>query len=298
VDCLKANFDSISFLADKVDFVARILNGRSKIPVLETFESVDRSGNWDRMRMKFINKFPLQQAFPKALGPLILMRTDITELNLVLDKDKLEDISSSRVVKGKIDASDMNLENVLGLMEMSTLYLSPVRTQNMRTTKACLAHIPYETHTFAWCNPVPLNKKAKINLDFNDPNAMFFIFGGFVYFDVNFNVTGVNAVAGHQKMSNKNQLMLLFEESQVLTVSTALALEQEKRWGNVTLPLLVEKGAKHLAWIVPGEKLGGVRFPRFGGFAFLFQPLESLLKVPAPTLSKKAGCGMFYPMLG
>jgi len=298
LECLKANHDSISFLGDKVDFVARILNGKSKIPVLETFESVDRSGNWDRLRVKFDNKVSQQQAFPKGLGPLILMRTNITEPNLVFDKQQLEDISSSRVVKGKI-GKDMNIEKVLGFMKMTKLYLSPVRTQNMGTTKVCLAHIPYETHTFAWCNPALLNMKAKINLDITDPNAMFFIYGGFVYFDVNFNVTGVNAVAGlNQKLSTKNQHMVLFGESQVLIVSSALALQRERRWGNVTLPHLLAKGAKHLAWIAPGEKVGGVRFPRFGGFAFLFQTLESLLKVPSSTLSNKASCGMFYPMLG
>jgi len=299
LDCLKANHDSISFLGDKVDFVARILNGHSKIPVLETFESVDRSGNWDRLRMKFDNKFSPRQAFPKALGPLSLMRTDFTELNLVFDRKKLEDISSSRVVKGKIGAIDMNLEKVLGYVENTKLYVSPLRAQNMGTSKVCLAHIPYETHTFAWCNPALLSKKAKINLDITDPNAMFFIFGGFVYFDVNFNVTGVNAIAGvNQKLSNKNQHMVLFGESQVLIVSTAIALDREMRWGHVTLPPLLAQGAKHFAWIAPGEKLGDVRFPRFGGFAFLFQPLESLIKVPSSNLSNKAGCGMFYPMLG
>jgi len=298
-DCLKADDDSISFLANKVDFVAKILNGKSKIPVLETFESVDKSGSWDRMRVQFVNKYSPQEAFPKSLGPLVLKRTDITEFNLMFDKQKLEDISNSRVVKARISVIDMNLEKVLGLMEKTKLYLSPLRAQNMGTSKVCLAHIPFETHMFAWSNPVELDKKIKSQLDIADPNAMFFLSGGFVYFDVNFNVTGVNAVAGlNQKLSNKMQHMLLFGESEILSIASALALHRERRWGNVTLPYLLRKGAKHFAWIVPGEKLGGVRFPRFGGFAFLFQPLESLTKGSKSAISPRAGCGMFYPMLG
>lgn len=298
-DCLNANDDSLGFLADKVDFVARILNGDSKIPILETFESVDRSGNWWRMQVQFTNKFSPRESFPNGLGPLMLKRTSITEFNLVLlDKRLVEQICSSNVVEAKIGAIDMRLEKVLKLIGNTKLYLSPLRAQNMSTSKEWLADIPNETHMFAWCNPAEMEEKTKNNLDSADPNAMFFLSGGFVYFDVNFNVIGVNAVSGLGHQMSKNEHMVLFGDSQKLRISAAVALEKKGRWGSVTFPCLLRKGAKHLAWIVPGEKLGGVRFPRFGGFALLFESLESLSKMHTNVESDKAFCGYFYPMQG
>jgi len=298
-ECLQLDDTSIRVLRDKVDFVARVLNGDSKDPILETVESIDSAGNWNQFPVQFHHKFSPQKVLSNAFGPLRLMRTGITEFNLVFNNQTLEEISSSCVVEAKISAIDINLEKVQGFMETTDLYLSPLRAQNMSTARAFLALVPNEAHMFAWCNPAEIEEKTKCQLDVDDPNAMFFLSGGFVYFDVDFNVLGVNAVVGlNQKLSNNKKHMLYFGDSQTLSISSALALVRLKRWGSVTFPYLLVRGAKHLAWIVPGEKLGGVRFARFGGFALLSQSLKSLTQISEVTTSATTGCGMFYPMLG
>jgi hypothetical protein len=90
-------------------------------------------------------------------------------------------------------------------------------------------------------------------------------FGGFAYFDIDDEIVAVTAVT-----PRRSRNMLQFGPPKLLPPECVARLEALGRWQPATLAHWRRRGARHMAWITPGEKLGGRFFGRYGGFAFLF----------------------------
>eukprot|EP00913_Durusdinium_trenchii_P033463 g31329.t1 len=108
--------------------------------------------------------------------------------------------------------------------------------------------IPAHATEYAWAYPVSPGKWTSEALGYfstSTPSAAFFIYGGYIYFDKMGRVAAVCAIS----LGNG----LEFEPAEAWDNRYSGALE--KRWVPVTVPYILERGARHFAWINGGELL-------------------------------------------
>ena len=118
---------------------------------------------------------------------------------------------------------------------------------------------------------------------------MFFLCnGGFVYFDYRYEICGIEAVTFDSSKevntllhATRSSSAVFFAQHSVISEKVVEHLTQCGRWWPVTVDE-VAKTYSHFAWICPCEAVGGTRFTRWGGFAYLRQT--------APQ------CGVYYPV--
>eukprot|EP00930_Biecheleria_cincta_P000938 TRINITY_DN102120_c0_g1_i1.p1 TRINITY_DN102120_c0_g1~~TRINITY_DN102120_c0_g1_i1.p1 ORF type:complete len:611 (-),score=81.33 TRINITY_DN102120_c0_g1_i1:35-1867(-) len=85
------------------------------------------------------------------------------------------------------------------------------------------------------------------------PEMAFLAYGGFLFFDSAGKFVGVQAVASSGGI--EHQAYLTFQQPRPWRQVFTPALQEAKRFDNVTLPSLLRNGAKQFAWINPSEEL-------------------------------------------
>ena len=126
------------------------------------------------------------------------------------------------------------------------------------------------------------------NWNAKDPFVFFLCNGGFVYFDYRYEICGIEAVTFDSSKevntllhATRSSSAVFFAQHSVISEKVVEHLTQCGRWWPVTVDE-VAKTYSHFAWICPCEAVGGTRFTRWGGFAYLRQT--------APQ------CGVYYPV--
>jgi len=132
--------------------------------------------------------------------------------------------------------------------------------------------IPITATAFVWSYPVAVSvDPAKANkIDFTDPDMAFLMVGGYVYFDKNRKVCGVNTIIPATQG-------LQFSKPKKWNQDFTHFLMKDGRFQSITIKALNDCGAWFFCWIRPDEPLRD----SFGmehklcpnvGFAYLFHP--------------------------
>jgi len=108
--------------------------------------------------------------------------------------------------------------------------------------------IPSDATFFAWAYPVVEDVGSPIRFR-EDASGAFMRYGGFLYFDRDSSVVGANGIAPGPPGSRG----LVFSWPQPLPDTVTECLTLQGRFQEVTLDVLVSKGATHFAWIRPNE---------------------------------------------
>jgi hypothetical protein len=145
---------------------------------------------------------------------------------------------------------------------------SPCFPVNIDNETRQLAMIPGRAFSFVFCYGTAgdaLEGATSMNKDV----ITFFRNGGFVYFDLNFDVVGVNMI---QDPGIPCKHMIHFGPGTVLDPRAAAKMRARhtQHYHEVTLSFMREKGATHFAWIPPGDTFGSSVHNTLGGFAYLF----------------------------
>ena len=156
------------------------------------------------------------------------------------------------------------------------------------------AGIPKDADTFCFAYPASeLNWDNMTRYTLRDSNraCLLPLAGGFVYFDRSGSVCGINAVLGMKVNGEENEgdatgdtqddkskvidgkfksALLQFAAPQPLPARALEQLRLADRLRPVTLAALLERGASQFAWILPGEKLDGMKGgTQAGAFAYI-----------------------------
>ena len=68
-----------------MDYVATI-NNETRVPILEAFETIDRTGRWSLISSRFGYTVPDYNEFPQSLAPSVLKDPKVDGDDLVLDE--------------------------------------------------------------------------------------------------------------------------------------------------------------------------------------------------------------------
>jgi hypothetical protein len=126
--------------------------------------------------------------------------------------------------------------------------LSPLHTITLDLEAKIAAGIPSDATFFAWAYPVVEDVGSPIRFR-EDASGAFMRYGGFLYFDRDSSVVGANGIAPAPPGSRG----LVFSWPQPLPDNVTECLTLQGRFQEVTLDVLVSKGATHFAWIRPNE---------------------------------------------
>jgi hypothetical protein len=84
-ESVEATRHSVRALAVKADYVATI-NNETRVPVLEAFETIDRTGRWSLISSRFGYTLPDYNEFPQSLAPSVLKDAQVDGQDLILDQ--------------------------------------------------------------------------------------------------------------------------------------------------------------------------------------------------------------------
>lgn len=311
-DSFVAPTETLNLLTPKVDFVARI-DSSGPEPRLDAFEVINRTGCFSIIQKQFAVETETPSSFPLALAPLTVQRATLDATAIVINPKHLLD-NHVGSISGRLETSAMMGDpHLIAMLESSsvnsprkakldhvTLFMSPKYPVNLDTKAKELALIPPNAAAFVWCytpatfRSLALNPSlmSMLEIDAANPNVAFFLYGGFIYFDINLKVIAINAVSGfHIDIDDKTRGMglmrmdsnrevihstggaplcsfLQFESPNPLPKSVATVLEKQGRWHDVTLRRLQDRGALRYAWIRPLEKFGKDTVSLYGAFAY------------------------------
>jgi hypothetical protein len=77
----------------KADYVATI-NNETAVPILEAFETIDRTGRWSLISSRFGYTLPDYNEFPQSLAPSVLKDANVDGKDLILDPTTKKLLSS------------------------------------------------------------------------------------------------------------------------------------------------------------------------------------------------------------
>ncbi|CAJ1418600.1 unnamed protein product [Effrenium voratum] len=232
-------------------------------------------------------KAALKHSFPKHLGPFALVKTK--RLALWIDREK-------RTYKATAPFDEIRQLEANGLSPSGEI-AAPAPITLKDDVKRSLG-IPPEAKEFCWAYPVDAGRwsdQALAYFSISTPSCAFFAYGGYIYFDKRGRVVAMCAISLGKGLE--------FEEGQAWDSRFNVYLE--KRWVRVTVPYILDKGARFFCWINGGEVLqppckdvlGGEPWqaPPNGCFVYLFSESSHLgdkrdvfFPVAAPSLSHKA----------
>merc|ERR1711957_890148 len=131
-------------------------------------------------------------------------------------------------------------------------YLSPLHPINLPEAARVAANVPQTAAYFAWCYPFASDWNVESDDWATDPDVLFLVVGGYVYFDNKRNVVGINSVlpaaSGGLKFGPPKQWRPEW---------TAQLKRQGDRWRPVTLRKLLVAGATEFCWLRPDEFIAG-----------------------------------------
>ena len=90
--------NSVRALAVKADYVATI-NNETRVPILEAFETIDRTGRWSLISSRFGYTLPDYNEFPQSLAPSVLKDPKVDGDDLILDDATKKLLSSFTKVR-------------------------------------------------------------------------------------------------------------------------------------------------------------------------------------------------------
>ena len=92
-ESVEATRHSVRALAVKADYVATI-NNETAVPILEAFETIDRTGRWSLISSRFGYTLPDYNEFPQSLAPSVLKDANVDGQDLFLDAGTKKLLSS------------------------------------------------------------------------------------------------------------------------------------------------------------------------------------------------------------
>jgi len=210
----------------------------------------------------FNEKAELKHGFPNTLGPFALVKCKLLSLWIDREKATYKATSPLDVIRQLED------RDIAPTGRISTPMPVTLSEQVKKKLK-----IPLDVTEFCWAYPVSASKwtdQALAYFSISTPSAAFFVYGGYIYFDRMGRVKGVYAVSLGSGLS--------FEAGKPWNHKYTAALEG--RLVPITVPFLLDKGARFFAWINGGEVLrppakdvlGGEdwKAPAHGCFVYLF----------------------------
>lgn len=216
----------------------------------------------------FYDKAELKHGFPKTLGPFALCRCKRLSLWVDREKGSYKATSPLDVIR---QLEDRDIPPTGRISHPVPLTLKDEVKKSLK--------IPQDATEYCWAYPVSAAKwtdQALAYFSISTPSAAFFVYGGYVYFDRMGRVKGVFAVSLGNGLS--------FEPGQPWDQRYTAALEN--RWVHITVPYLLDKGARFFAWINGGEVLqpaakevlGGEdwKAPQHGCFVYKFSESPQL----------------------
>lgn len=153
-----------------------------------------------------------------------------------------------------------------GGVSMGTL--SKLSVINLDEHTKDVANIPTDVSYWAWAYPVfgvnQLTDAEKMLINPQFPEVSFAVFGGFVYFDNNFNLVQVNAVFGGKNISFQKPKPISFKDVKRDYI-------EKGRFQDVTSQALKDNGIVKFCWITPEDKIKGEAITSLGGFMYLYE---------------------------
>eukprot|EP00929_Paragymnodinium_shiwhaense_P071885 TRINITY_DN36507_c0_g1_i1.p1 TRINITY_DN36507_c0_g1~~TRINITY_DN36507_c0_g1_i1.p1 ORF type:complete len:322 (-),score=44.89 TRINITY_DN36507_c0_g1_i1:216-1181(-) len=205
----------------------------------------------------------MQLEFPHAVGPFVTAPANLVQAfsaffqqNPFFPKPALGSTESTMIGMDPHKAG-------MGSGEIVFSQLSPLHpiTLDDETKKA--ANIPLRATSFAWTYPMVMEPGQQLP---RGPSETSFVqFGGYMYFDADFNIVATNSI----QPAPLGTLGLMFGRAQPLSPQVVDTLTRQGRFQEITLQPLSDTGATHFAWIRPGEFDGRVASPD-GAFAYKF----------------------------
>jgi len=152
--------------------------------------------------------------------------------------------------------------------------LSPVHPITLSDTQKKAARIPIEATSFVWAYPIARDQDRDIyrltGINPADPDLAFLMVGGYVYFNKEIKVCGVNTIL--PSIDNG----LVFSKPKKWNHDFTKFLAKEGRFQPITIKALYDCGARHYCWIRPDEPLVDLDWGTSeklcpnGGFVYLF----------------------------
>jgi len=256
IKSLKAPESSLNKLTPKVDFIARIDN--SKSPVLTSFEVIDRSHCWERIR-RFAQTEAAIYMFPNHLPPISVSRTPV-------DRSIWERVDS----KGHhcVQVCPKALKDILPRLTHNELNVSTLARVTLKAHVRTFALIPEQATTFGFVYPSE-GIKDRVDGKFErfDGIGNLYQNGGFVYYDDKGDVVGVNCLMSYGFSSTSN---IRFHRPYTLRKRDIKELQMEHPWYKVQRPDMIAKGCLRFVFVPPGVRIG--KHPnKYGAFAYEFE---------------------------
>jgi hypothetical protein len=153
-----------------------------------------------------------------------------------------------------------------GGVSMGTL--SKLSTINLDDHTKDIAGIPTDVSYWAWAYPIigvnQLTDAEKMLINPQFPEVSFAVFGGFVYFDSNFNLVQVNAVFGGNNISFQKPKTVLFGDIK-------RDYYEKGRFQDVTSQTLKDRGIINFCWVTSDDTVKGQIIAPLGGFMYMYE---------------------------
>lgn len=201
MESLEAPDRSLGTLMPLVDFVARINNNQGE-PVLDAFETVDRSGAWTNIARRFARTQPGPGDFPTKLAPLFVDRAaafpydafDLTP-HVMSDISDYSGTTGGTVVTVKAEVlrlkamtrRDVMIDDLEVVFSPAFPVTSDIETRRQH-------RVPGPAFSFVFCYGVKDFSTIEGVGDMLDDIHTFFLNGGFVYFDLRHRIVGINMI--------------------------------------------------------------------------------------------------------
>lgn len=145
---------------------------------------------------------------------------------------------------------------------------SPVSAITMDDHTRNVSNIPDDATYFAWAYPLSglelLSDDVKRDLKPEAPEVSFVLFGGFIFFNDNYNLIQVNSVYGGNNINFNEPKKLKYTDIHY-------TLEKEGRLQAINVQELKDRDITHFCWVTPNEKIGGVTIAPYGGFIYVYE---------------------------
>jgi hypothetical protein len=197
----------------------------------------------------------------KTLGPFgIAAAVNISMAFEFPENHMTEKVGATYIVDGPKDSIKAYEAGLGGSVKGR---LSPVFkiTIKKEDPTAALIRIPLNASYFAFVYPV-ITGQLEVQVEQKSYLDAFLLYGGFVYFDSEMKFIQANSLWVGCQMQ--------LSAPKALPTSVSDKLKAAGRFHDITLPQLIDVGAKQFAWILPGEFLPEIKAPH-GGWAYVYE---------------------------
>lgn len=197
----------------------------------------------------------------KTLGPFGIAAAINISMNFEFPENHMEQkLGATFIVDGPKEAIKVYEAGLGGTVKGS---LSPVFkiTIKKEDPTAALIRIPLNAAYFAFVYPV-ITGQLEVQIEQKSYLDAFLLYGGFVYFDSEMKLIQANSLWVGCQMQ--------LSAPKALPSSVSEKLKAGGRFHDITLPQLIDVGAKQFAWILPGEFHPEIKAPH-GGWAYLYE---------------------------